>query len=80
MHKLFTHFSELKGDPHHVLCKYSLQVTLLPAYSVEHGGHDEQARQSGAVQPCCDAFPFVIRLEVQQWTAHDAGNNPKLIK
>lgn len=56
---------------------YNLQVALLPAYSVEHGGHDEQARQSGAVQPCCDAFPFVIRQEVQQRTAHDTGNNPK---
>lgn len=55
-------------------------MTLLPAHSVEHGGHDEQARQSGAVQPRCDAFPFVIRHEVQQRTAQDTGNNPKLIK
>lgn len=57
---------------------YLLQMTLLPADSVEHGGHDEQTRQPGAIQPRGDAFPFIIRQQVQQRTAHDTGNNPKL--
>lgn len=60
--------------------KYLLQVTLLPGHSMEHSGHDEQAGQSGAVQPRCETLPLVIREEVQQRAAQDAGNDPELFK
>lgn len=53
-------------------------MTFLPGHRMEHGGHDEQPRQTCPIHPCRDGLPLVIREEVQHWAAQDTGNDPEL--
>ncbi len=53
-------------------------MTFLPGHRMEHGGHDEQPRQTCPIHPCRDGLPLVIREEVQHWAAQETGNDPEL--
>ena len=47
---------------------------------MEYCGHGEKSGQTKAVDPCRGGLPLVIRQEVQEGTAKDAGNYPQLAR
>lgn len=52
------------------------EVALLPGHGVEQGGDDEERAEPGPVHPGGQSFPLVLRVEVQQGAAQQAGDYP----
>lgn len=53
-------------------------MALLPGHSVEQGGDDEERAEPRPIHPGWQSLPLVLRPEMQQQAAEQAGDYPQL--